>query len=429
MPNWGASLNTLLLVDDDQLTNKNVQLALGRFGYEVETVSTLDDGYRLASTREYALILLDLIFDGGRGIDLVLRLRAAQVTVPIIIYTCHTSEIYEIEAIEAGADGYITKFIPIPSLASRIHGHIRHAAKSKSTTSSSRSGLAFGRALLDRNTREVLINGRTLSLTRKEADILELLSREPHRIVSAREILSDVWSITEIASDRIVHSIIERLQVKLKTEALVFGLIKNHGGRGYSLAVKISSTPSGVDTKCEVVPIPKHMDETSLPFFRTSILAFYSHRRSPRIRRDESSMYSILLVDSDTRSRELLQSLQPVDLHVDLVDTPESARAAVARSNYDLILVEFDLGLRSGESLNRGGPELIAELRSMGIVAPILVYTNLEGESYEVAAEASGADGYVLKKTSRALLNCRLRTYINRYRALRPNQSEGSTGI
>ncbi len=101
----------------------------------------------------------------------------------------------------------------------------------------------------------------------------------------------------------------------------------------------------------------------------------------------------------------------------------------MARSNYDLILVEFDLGLRLGESLNRGGPELIAELRSMGIVAPILVYTNLEGEAYEVAAEASGADGYVLKKTSTALLNCRLRTYINRYRALRPNQSEGSTGI
>ncbi len=155
--------------------------------------------------------------------------------------------------------------------------------------------LAFGRALLDRNTREVLINGRTLSLTTGRKPISSSSFQES-RIESSRHerFLMKSGVLLKIASDRIVHSIIERLQVKLKTEALVFGLIENHGGRGYSLAAEISSTPSGGNTKCEVVPIPKRMDETSLAFFRTSILVFYSHRRSPRIRRDESSMYSIL---------------------------------------------------------------------------------------------------------------------------------------
>ncbi len=421
-------MDPLLLVDDDQLANRRVQLALGRFGYQVETVSTLDDGYRLANTREYSLILLDLVFDGERGTRLVQRLRAAEIKVPIVIYTGLTSFFYEDEALEAGADDYIIKTVSIAHLAERIRGHIRRAEQRNAVTPSSKRSIAFGRGVLDPGKRELEINGRVLGLTRKEADILELLSSEPHRIIATREILKKVWEVTEIASHGVVHSIIERLQTKLKTEGLVFGLIENPGGGAYKLNGEVSSLPVGTGTRYEVVPVLRGADETPVGSFCTSMFVFYSHSRLPRIRRDENSMYSILFVDSDTLSSvELQQSLQQVDLHVDLADTPESARAAIARTSYDLILVEFDLGLGQARSLYRGGTQLIAEFRTLGVIVPILVYTNLEGEAYEAVAQSSGADGYILKKTSKALLDCRLRAYINRYRALRPDHSGPST--
>lgn len=129
-----------------------------------------------------------------------------------------------------------------------------------------------------------------------------------------------------------------------------------------------------------------------------------------------NSIHSILLVDDEAVVADGLQrTLRNFGFEVQLADNAETARRLVDESKFDLILVDFDLGPREGSNENASGIGLVFELRAAKVGLPILIYTVLEGEWYELASLHAGADGYILKNTSVQLLISRLHAHIRRY--------------
>ncbi|MBB6144384.1 DNA-binding response OmpR family regulator [Silvibacterium bohemicum] len=129
-----------------------------------------------------------------------------------------------------------------------------------------------------------------------------------------------------------------------------------------------------------------------------------------------NSIHSILLVDDEPVVADGLQrTLRNFGFEVQLADNAETARQMVENSKFDLILVDFDLGPKNDPKLSVSGTGLVFELRAAKVGLPILMYTVLEGEWYELASLHAGADGYILKSTSIQLLISRLHAHIRRY--------------
>ena len=127
-------------------------------------------------------------------------------------------------------------------------------------------------------------------------------------------------------------------------------------------------------------------------------------------------MKSILLVDDEAAvCVELQRTLQELGYHVDVAHTFESALGSIGEARFDAILVEFNLTTECGTHPRTGGGiRLIRDLRTSGTTIPILVYTVMEGETYEATSLGAGADDFILKTTPILGLISRLRAQIER---------------
>jgi len=129
-----------------------------------------------------------------------------------------------------------------------------------------------------------------------------------------------------------------------------------------------------------------------------------------------NSIHSVLLVDDEAVVAHGLQrTLRNFRFEVQLADNVETALKLTKENQFDLILVDFDLGPKGKPKQSVCGHGLVHALRVAGVTLPILMYTVLEGEYYEMAALQAGADGYILKNTSVELLISRLLAHIRRH--------------
>lgn len=127
-------------------------------------------------------------------------------------------------------------------------------------------------------------------------------------------------------------------------------------------------------------------------------------------------MNSILLVDDETVIRaEFARTLAGLGFEVEVAPTVESGLACAEAVRFDAILAEFNLRSESRAHPRSGnGLQLVRQLRSLGVTAPILMFTAMKGEHYETAALDAGADDFILKTTSIPSLVSRLRAHIRR---------------
>lgn len=235
-------MNSILFVDDDPLTRNGVQALLRRFGYETETVSTIDDAYHRAAATEYALILVDLCLGKDQhGTTLVRQLRALKIAAPIAVYTAFDNEMYEVAAFGAGADDVILKCSSVPRFIARVEALIRRDLRRDEWKPTAKRRLALGRAVLDKEAHVLELDGKTVRLTVKETRILDLLATEPQRIVGAREILKRIWGGNSVASEDAVHAVIKRLRKKLDSECGLHCLIECQHGKGFRIDANVLS--------------------------------------------------------------------------------------------------------------------------------------------------------------------------------------------
>jgi DNA-binding response OmpR family regulator len=179
----------VLLVEDDDTIADPLQRGLIREGFVVERHAT--GGGALQSVRDGAdpsVILLDLGLPDIDGFDLCRALRQTT-DAPVIVVTARGDEVDRVVGLELGADDYVVKPFGLRELVARIRAVARRSAPPASPRPSSEPA----RLVVDRRTREVVVDGREVTLTPKEFDLLALLAADPGAVCTRERILDEVW--------------------------------------------------------------------------------------------------------------------------------------------------------------------------------------------------------------------------------------------
>ncbi len=182
------SAGRILVVDDDPQIRRVMRMTLTGQGYEVDDAK--EGGAALEKLREqrFDLVLLDMNMPGMGGLEACRAIRG-QSEVAIIMLTVRDTESDKVDALDAGADDYITKPYNAPELLARIRAALRRTPSMQEPT----GRLSLGAVEIDFDARQVTAPGRTVRLTPKEFELLRYLVGHANKTVSHRELLQAVW--------------------------------------------------------------------------------------------------------------------------------------------------------------------------------------------------------------------------------------------
>ncbi len=219
----------LLLVEDDTKIAAVLRRGLEAEGFAVEVSLDGLDGLWRATEQHFDLIVLDLLLPGMNGFQVCRRLRDAGTWTPILVLTAKDGELDEAEALDTGADGYLTKPFSFPVLVSHVRALVRRASAAPV------GPLEVQDLTVDHERRRCRRDGTEIALTAREFAVLELLARRAGAVLAKSEILDDVWGYDFDGDPNIVEVYIRRLRRKID-EPFASPLIETVRGSGYRLA-------------------------------------------------------------------------------------------------------------------------------------------------------------------------------------------------
>ena len=204
----------VLVVDDDPPVRRMLERTLAAEGHAVTTAA--DGGAALAAVEREApdLVILDVAMPGIDGLAVTQRLRGKGMTAPILLLTARDAVSDRVEGLDAGADDYLTKPFAVEELIARVRALTRRGGGAGAGAQ-----LAVGELALDLDTRTVARAGRDIELTAREAELLELLMRNPRTVVTREMALAQVWE--EPVSENVVDRYVGYLRRKLGDPPLI----------------------------------------------------------------------------------------------------------------------------------------------------------------------------------------------------------------
>jgi two-component system alkaline phosphatase synthesis response regulator PhoP len=201
----------ILLVDDEPDVIEIIKFNLDQEGYQVKTATNGSEAVKKAKKTFPHLIIMDVMMPEMDGIEACEILRKdPKFNNTIIMFLTARGEDYSyVAAFDAGADDYVTKPIKPKILVSKIKPLLRRLKKEEETEK-----LRFGKLIIDKEQYEVTQNGNTLSLPRKEFELLFLLASKPDKVVKREKIMEIVWGSEVVVGDRTIDVHIRKLREK-----------------------------------------------------------------------------------------------------------------------------------------------------------------------------------------------------------------------
>jgi two-component system KDP operon response regulator KdpE len=178
----------ILVVDDEKQITRVLNRSLTTQGYDVHVAADGDAALQTFGDWHADLVITDLAMPNMSGIELCRKLRAIS-DVPIIVLSVRGEERTKVEALDAGADDYVTKPFGMDELVARIRATLRRAPVSGSESSLIRAG----HFTVDLEARSVMLDGKPVHLTPKEYDLMVYLIRHPGRVLTHRVLLGAIW--------------------------------------------------------------------------------------------------------------------------------------------------------------------------------------------------------------------------------------------
>ena len=225
----------ILVVDDEQVLVKGIKFNLEHEGYQVEVGYDGEAAVELAREGTFDLVILDLMMPKLDGLQACMRIREFS-NVPVIMLTAKGEDADKIMGFESGADDYITKPFNILELKARVRALLRRAGAAEKEKKQSDSELILGHIRLDTGERSAWKGGKSVELTAKEFDLMELLMRNPGRVYSRENLLNVVWGYEYIGDYRTVDVHVRRLREKLELDPANPEYIRTKWGVGYYLS-------------------------------------------------------------------------------------------------------------------------------------------------------------------------------------------------
>jgi len=220
-------MTRVLIVDDEPQLVRALGINLRARGYEVTSAAGGGSGLALAAKSPPDLVVLDLGLPDVEGVDVVRGLRA-WCTAPILVLSARHEEAAKVAALDAGADDYVTKPFAMGELLARIRAALRRASPAEDTAVVTTSAFS-----VDLAARKVTTAGGEVRLTPTEWHLLEILVRNPGRLVSQRQLLQEVWGPAYTTETNYLRVYVAQLRRKLEPEPSKPRYLVTEPGIGY----------------------------------------------------------------------------------------------------------------------------------------------------------------------------------------------------
>lgn len=223
----------VLIVEDEQPIRRFLRASLVAAGYRIAEAGTGEDGLRLAVQQPPDLVILDLGLPGIDGQQVLLRLRE-WLSAPIVVLSAREQEKQKVEALDAGADDYVTKPFGVGELLARIRTALRHANRLASES----SVVSMGDLRVDLAARLVFRADQQVHLTPLEYKLLVTLLKHPGKVLTHRFLLREVWGPQDSQETHYLRVFVASLRRKLEADSARPRYILTEPGVGYRFAAE-----------------------------------------------------------------------------------------------------------------------------------------------------------------------------------------------
>jgi DNA-binding response OmpR family regulator len=221
----------LLVIEDEPRMRELLETGLRQQGFAVDATGLGVEGEEWAGKNGYDLVVLDVMLPDRDGTDVCRNLRRAGNSTPVLMLTALAATDEKIDGLDAGADDYLTKPFEFPELVARIRAILRRGQPTES------HALTYGDLELDLYTRRAVRAGKRIDLSNKEFMLLELLMRNPNRVLTRQLIGEKVWDMNFDPASNVIDVYIAMLRKQIDRD-FPAPLIHTVKGAGYRFGLK-----------------------------------------------------------------------------------------------------------------------------------------------------------------------------------------------
>ncbi|OAI88009.1 response regulator [Pseudomonas putida] len=221
---------TVLVIDDEPQIRKFLRISLASQGYKVLEAGTGAEGLRHAALSRPDLVVLDLGLPDMDGQQVLRELREWS-AVPVMVLSVRASEAQKVQALDGGANDYVTKPFGIQEFLARVRALLRQVPHAPAPE----AALSLGPLTVDLAYRRVTLDGVEVALTRKEYALLAQLARHPGRVITQQQLLKDIWGPTHVEDSHYLRIVVAHVRQKLGDDPTAPRFIITEPGVGYRL--------------------------------------------------------------------------------------------------------------------------------------------------------------------------------------------------
>ncbi len=218
----------VLVVDDEQQILRALRTSLRGAGYEVETADSVETALAAAAMRPPEAVILDLVLPDGTGTDVARELRKWS-SAPIIVLSAMGEEREKVEALDAGADDYVTKPVGIDELLARLRAVLRRTAPAGEPV------ITVGELVVDLQKRLVTAGGKPVHLTPHQFDLLRVFAINQGKLLTHRMLLQEVWGPGYGNESNLLQVNVSQLRRKVEPDRAHPRYLVTEAGAGYRL--------------------------------------------------------------------------------------------------------------------------------------------------------------------------------------------------
>lgn len=201
----------ILILDDEPQITRVLRAAMSAQGYDVRIANDPEEALQLYREWSPDLVITDLMMPGLSGVEVTRAIRAKAST-PILVLSVRDHERSKVEALDAGADDYVTKPFGIQELLARVRAHLRRAPERTA------SAMEMGDFVVDTNAHSISVLGRAIHLTPKEFDLLVHLAKNAGKVMTHRALLTSVWGAQSAHQPEYLRVFVGQVRKKLEAE-------------------------------------------------------------------------------------------------------------------------------------------------------------------------------------------------------------------
>jgi two-component system, OmpR family, KDP operon response regulator KdpE len=201
----------ILVIDDEPQITRVLRAALSAQNFDVRTANEPEEGLRVFREWQPDLVITDLMMPGLSGVEVCRAIRSSAPT-PILVLSVRDHERSKVEALDAGADDYVTKPFGIQELLARVRAHLRRAPERAA------AAIETGDFVIDSAAHSITVQGKPIHLTPKEFDLLLHLAANAGKVMTHRTLLTAVWGAQSAHQPEYLRVFVGQLRKKLEAE-------------------------------------------------------------------------------------------------------------------------------------------------------------------------------------------------------------------